>query len=89
MEEQEEGALSDEVRADAITIYPNPTNGMFTVRVMQPGGYEILNGMGQLQQSITVMAGEGSFDVASLAAGVYFIREVRNPANLQRVIVVE
>lgn len=88
MEEQDGSALSSEGRANEILIFPNPNNGAFTVRVQQSGGYEVLNSLGQLQQTIAVSQGS-AFEVSGLAAGVYFVREVSNRANLQRVIVVE
>ena len=89
MEEQDGSALNNEGRANEIIIFPNPNNGTFTVRVQQSGGYEVLNGLGQIQQLVTVREGSGAFEISGLAAGVYFVREVGNPANLQRVIVVE
>jgi hypothetical protein len=89
LEEQENGALDNEVRANEISIYPNPNSGTFAVRVQQAGSYEVLNSLGQIQQVITINESAGSFEVAGLASGMYFVREVRNPANLQRVVVVQ
>ena len=89
MEEQDGSALDNEGRANAITIYPNPNNGTFAVRAQQAGSYEVLNSLGQVHQVIAIGEGAGAFEVTGLASGVYFVREVRNPANLQRVIVVQ
>ena len=89
IDEQEEGAIDNEVRANEISIYPNPNSGTFAVRVQQAGSYEVLNSLGQIQQVITINESVGSFEVAGLASGMYFVREVRNPANLQRVVVVQ
>jgi hypothetical protein len=89
MDEQEDGAIDNEVRANEISIYPNPNNGTFAVRAQQAGSYEVLNSLGQVQQVITISESAGAFEVTGLASGVYFVREVRNPANLQRVIVVQ
>lgn len=89
MEEQDGSALENEVRANNIVIYPNPNNGTFAVRAQQAGSYEVLNSLGQVQQVITIGESAGAFEVTGLASGVYFVREVRNPANLQRVIVVQ
>jgi len=77
------------VRDNSIAIYPNPNNGQFTVRVAQAGVYEIITSLGQVQQSVSMMSGSETFEVSGLAAGIYFVRELSNPANLQRVIVVE
>jgi hypothetical protein len=89
IDEQEEGAIDNEVRANEIAIYPNPNSGTFAVRVQQAGSYEVLNSLGQIQQVITINESAGSFEVTGLASGMYFVREVRNPANLQRVVVVQ
>ncbi|MFN5620031.1 MAG: T9SS type A sorting domain-containing protein, partial [Flavobacteriales bacterium] len=89
MEEQDGSALDNEVRDNSIAIYPNPNNGQFTVRVAQAGVYEIITSLGQVQQSVSMMSGSETFEVSGLAAGIYFVRELSNPANLQRVIVVE
>jgi hypothetical protein len=89
IDEQGGGAINNEVRANEIAIYPNPNSGTFAVRVKQAGSYEVLNGLGQVQQVITINESAGAFEVTGLASGVYFIREVRNPSNLQRVIVVQ
>jgi hypothetical protein len=89
IEEQGGGALENEVRANDIVIYPNPNSGTFAVRVQQAGSYEVLNSLGQVQQVITINESAGAFEVAGLASGMYFVREVRNPANLQRVVVVQ
>ena len=89
MEEQDGSALDNEGRANAITVYPNPNTGTFAVRAQQAGSYEVLNSLGQVQQVITINESAGAFEVTGLASGVYFVREVRNTANLQRVIVAE
>jgi hypothetical protein len=89
LDEQEEGAIDNEVRANEISIYPNPNSGTFAVRVQQAGRFEVLNSLGQIQQVITINESAGSFEVTGLASGMYFVREVRNPANLQRVVVVQ
>jgi hypothetical protein len=89
IEEQGGGTIDNEVRANEISIYPNPNSGTFAVRVQQAGSYEVLNSLGQIQQVITINDSAGAFEVAGLASGMYFVREVRNPANLQRVVVVQ
>ncbi len=89
MEEQEGSALNNEMRANDIVIYPNPNNGTFAVRAQQAGSYEVLNSLGQVQQVIAINESAGAFEVTGLASGVYFVREVHNPANLQRVMVVQ
>jgi hypothetical protein len=89
MEEQDGSALDNVGRANAITVYPNPNDGTFAVRAQQAGSYEVLNSLGQVQQVITINESAGAFEVTGLSSGVYFVREVRNAANLQRVIVAE
>jgi hypothetical protein len=87
--EQEEVAIGNEIRDNEIAIYPNPNNGTFAVRAQQAGSFEVLNSLGQVQKVITINESAGVFEVTGLASAVYFVREVRNSANLQRVIVAE
>jgi hypothetical protein len=89
IEEQGGGAINNDVRANEIAIYPNPNSGTFAVRVQTAGSYEVLNSLGQVQQVIAINESAGVFEVTGLASGVYFVREVRIPANLQRVVVVQ
>jgi hypothetical protein len=87
MEEQEGGAMDDLSRAEDILIYPNPNTGTFTVRVHEQGAFEVLNSIGQVLQTQWVNEGTVAFEVNGLPAGVYFVRGVSNPSNLQRVVV--
>jgi predicted nucleic acid-binding Zn-ribbon protein len=87
MEEEEGGLLGNVMRENEIAVYPNPTNGAFTVRVMQPGSYEILTSLGDVKQVIGVVEESGAFEVTGLAAGVYFVRESINPLNIRRIVV--
>jgi hypothetical protein len=87
MEEQEGGAMDDLSRAEDILIYPNPNTGTFRVHVHEQGAFEVLNSIGQVLQTQRVNEGTAAFEVNGLPAGVYFVRGVSNPSNLQRVVV--
>ncbi len=74
-------------RAEDILIYPNPNTGTFMVRVHEQGAFEVLNSIGQVLQTQRLNEGAEAFEVNGLPAGVYFVRSVINPINLQRVVV--
>jgi hypothetical protein len=87
MEEEGGGAIDNLSRAEDILIYPNPNTGTFMVRVHEQGAFDVLNSIGQVLQTQQLNEGEEAFEVNGLPAGVYFVRSVINPSNLQRVVV--
>ena len=70
----EENGLS--TGSGALTVYPNPTNGILNVRQSQcdsPTEYRISNLMGQTLMTGNISAETQQIDVAALPKGMYFI----------------
>jgi hypothetical protein len=63
---------------NSITLYPNPTNSMFTIAIPQnaatPDGYTICNSLGQVVGNGKFASNEQPVDVSTYANGIYFIR---------------
>ena len=65
--------------ADGISMYPNPSDGEFTVRVDQPGSYavQVYNCLGQLVLNMEMNLDQslnGSIDMGDHEPGLYLVR---------------
>jgi hypothetical protein len=74
-------AIDESVLANAVTTYPNPTEGAFTVKVSLPNTSDltmsVYNTVGQKVAGRSFAAfstGTMEFDLSGQAAGVYFLR---------------
>jgi beta-glucanase (GH16 family) len=84
---EEEGDAPVEARMAAMSVYPNPNTGQFTIRTSTAGNYELLNGLGQVVDAFSLGGNQPmSKDVQGLSAGVYFIRNAGD-GSVQRVVV--
>ena len=71
-----------------ITIYPNPSNGLFTIECAQKGSYLLQNELGQTVKTIQVNAlNNFKVNINNLGAGIYFIVDVANLENKRKVVV--
>lgn len=60
--------------ANGVYIYPNPTNGIFTIQINVPvenGEVEITNMIGQVVYKRAVVLGSNAVKITGLAKGVY------------------
>ncbi|MCW3104199.1 MAG: C-terminal target protein [Bacteroidetes bacterium] len=98
-----EGACSDTSACVAITgtgveklsnvqqlsIYPNPNNGVFTIKATVKGSYRIVNELGQNVYMVELNAENNySMSIDGLSNGVYFITGYNNKQVVQQKIVV-
>jgi hypothetical protein len=86
---EEEGDAPIEARMAAMSVYPNPNTGQFTIRTSTAGNYQLLNGLGQVVDAFSLGGNQPmSKDVQGLSAGIYYIRNA-NDGSMERVVVVE
>lgn len=71
-----------------ITIWPNPSNGVFTLQLTDASLITITNQLGQLILSNSLSAGENTINLNHCANGVYFVN-VMNGQHLQTLKVVK
>lgn len=64
----------DELTSNSFNIYPNPSNGVFTVDSPVGGTMEVINSNGQIISATTIPNGKTEHQIAQLAQGVYSVR---------------
>ncbi len=71
---------------EPVEIFPNPTTGMFNIKGIAEGKYELLNVAGQVMQS-GQLENDASIDISTFPQGVYFISlMVDNEQSVQRLV---
>jgi hypothetical protein len=68
--------IEDAALANAVSVYPNPSNGVFTIEAGygQTVGVHVLNQMGQeVVKSFEMNTATSTIDLSNQAAGTYFI----------------
>ncbi len=81
----------NETELNGISIFPNPSNGVFTVTSNEADIYtiEVMNVLGEVVSTKTIegMINE-SFDMSNYNAGLYFVKVANGTSeNVQRVII--
>ncbi len=67
-----------------VLIYPNPSNGVFTIEVEQDAKVVIMNALGAVVKNDLLLAGKNSINLYEFATGVYFAKVTI--ANKQTVV---
>jgi len=62
--------------ADAISVYPNPATGYFTLNANQNGRASIMDVSGRVVMNSVIVSGSNNINIANLTAGIYFINTV-------------
>lgn len=87
--------ISEVAGLDDLTIYPNPTNGTFTVSYKditnQNAVINIVNNLGEMVSSENVSGDhpEKTFNLSGLAAGAYTVEIVSGNRSIHRQIIIE
>jgi len=67
--------IKNNVSSDAISIFPNPNNGVFTVKVSEnEASMEVYSIIGENVYSSKVVKGNNTVDLSNLAAGSYIVK---------------
>lgn len=74
-----------------ISVFPNPNNGMFTIKSKNEGVYSIINALGQTIQSVKLsVANNFTITIENLSNGVYsIIGFYNNYTAIQKIVVVK
>jgi len=71
-----------------LTIYPNPSNGEFTISADQAIELQITNELGQLVKTISLSNGHNDVKVNNLSNGVYLITGKNDTGSVKQKIVI-
>jgi hypothetical protein len=66
--------LSDKSINKSFTIYPNPSNGNFTLMLNNVGTYYLINSIGKTIKTITTTTYNQQVNISDIAGGIYFIK---------------
>ena len=67
-------ASVEENIAEAVSVYPNPANDMFTVANAEGATIVVVNSLGQVVASIENAASNQTIDASNFANGTYFVK---------------
>lgn len=67
-------ASVEENVAEAVSVYPNPANDMFTVANAEGATIVVVNSLGQVVTTIENAASNQTIDASSFANGTYFVK---------------
>lgn len=76
----------DENTVKNVSVYPNPTSGIITVKAEQMEKIEVINAVGQTVLTKEVEDNETSLDLTSFGSGVYFVNIMTVNGNVVRKI---
>lgn len=81
----------NEISTNSVTVYPNPTDGMFTIRFIENVSVDLslidLTGKEVFAKTVTETS---SFNVSDLQSGIYFLRildKSSNTVNIKKLII--
>lgn len=83
--------VNEEDRMDNITIYPNPSNGLFTIQLenIDEAKLEIYNVMGEKVVDMQTTSTKTILDLQSYSKGIYFAKIATNKGSCVKKIVVK
>jgi hypothetical protein len=68
------GLSAAKIASTELSVYPNPGNGTFTVRIIAPCTLSIFNSTGKLVDVKELQQGENEISIADQANGIYFLQ---------------
>ena len=72
-----------------LVIFPNPSNGAFTIESTSEGNYSIINELGETMQELKLNStNQYTMNIENLNAGIYFIVGGNNKETTHQKIVV-
>lgn len=89
----DKGAATTTTLTDAVAVYPNPSNGTFTIftQTLDQGRIEVANASGNVIQALNLVKGVYSYDVdlSTQAKGVYVVRILAGEKVITKKVVLE
>ena len=67
------GALDFKEKKETLSIYPNPSNGLFTLTNMNASNLNVYSISGELVASFPINIGENKINLSNLSTGIYIV----------------
>lgn len=77
--------LDENSELEAISVFPNPTNGIVTINTTKRSSLVIYNVVGETILNTTIHEGDNKIDISEFPNGVYFIKLGTHPKS-ERII---
>ncbi len=74
VEEYNPTSVNDIIFNDNIKIYPNPTNGIFTIQCKDIQSIKIININGQIIKQLSIDNEQFTIDLSNQPKGIYFVK---------------
>ena len=82
--------VKNELSATQISLFPNPSNGIFNLNVATPNySYEVMDLTGKVLQQNEVKGKDARIELTSYAKGIYFLKVVSEGKTAVRKLIVE
>ena len=72
-----------------VKVYPNPSNGNFTIETSNAGNFILLNALGQELRQIKITPDNNTVEIKDLKAGMYFLKNVDNNNFTSKIVVMQ
>ena len=74
--------VEEVVKPNANVLYPNPTNGSFTIELAEESNVCIFNAVGQIVKRLDKVSGHQLVDLSNAPKGMYFV-QIQNGSNVE------
>ena len=83
--------IDQQTISNYLHVYPNPSNGMFTIQTTIPGTYSVINELGQVVRRFQLnSANNYSTTISELSNGTYYVIGInQNHLMKQKIVVVQ
>lgn len=69
------------------SIYPNPTQGVFDIELIDDGAFTIMNNLGEIVLQQRATKGTHTIDITAFAKGIYFLKiEEKNNTDILKLL---
>ncbi|MDP2388053.1 MAG: T9SS type A sorting domain-containing protein [Bacteroidota bacterium] len=83
------GVKENVLTAEAITVFPNPNNGVFTIRALENNSsVEVYNIIGEKVYTSNMSKGYNTVELANLAAGSYIVKVKSGEYTISKRVVI-
>lgn len=79
--------INEKDLANSISIYPNPTNGIFSIEADNMERIEITSITGEIVKALVVNKNKTTIDLTAYSSGIYFAKIITDKGNVTKKII--